>query len=393
MSTYTELLHTSKSALTTHRELEAMVNEAFGRHPFATALDLPRLEKLLPDYLAMSQGFRYVLAAAQKDAFFDAMSENRGVSDKIEMMNSVANFLMWDETGGCDLNLAESKSKLPELLDLRRLHSELLRADAEKLLGHPITPHFSAATHRYLTALYRGLASTDEVVRCAHMVAFELHAGAMIDSLWASIASVTTVPPDELRYFAMHVGGNDPAELYHVEMTQRLIDRVVPASRRESFRASFLDAYAIHVNWCRALVGQPAPQAERAEGEVWHQGSCHCGGVRFKVRAPTALDVVRCNCSICDMSGFLSLIVPAESFQVVAGEELLTSYQFNTRRATHTFCKVCGLKAFYRPRSHPEGVSVNVRCLDRSTVSGLKVTEFDGQNWEESVRELLRDCA
>jgi hypothetical protein len=389
MSNYLKQLQSSLAAVPTYSELEAFVSDEFVIHPFSTALDLRRLEQLLPDYFGMSQGFRYVMASAQKDVFFEAMGENRGVSDKIEMMNAVANYLMWDETGGVELNLSEDKHRLPEILELKQLHSERLRADAEKLLGHTISPRFSPATRHYLTALYRGMASTDVVVRCAHMVAFELHAGAMINALWGAVARASTVPRDELLYFASHVGGDDPAEVYHVQMTQLLIERVVPHSQRELFHSSFRTAYALHVDWCRALVDQSIPQREESASAQWHTGACHCGGVRFKVRAPAVLNVVRCNCSICDMSGFLSLIVPAADFQLLAGEELLTTYQFNTRTAKHTFCQRCGLKAFYRPRSHPDGISVNVRCLDRSTITGMDVTDFNGQGWEEAISELV----
>ncbi len=389
MSNYVEHLESSLGNVATFVELESLVSRTFGAHPFVTPLDKKRLDQLLPDYLGMSQGFRYVIAAAQKDAFFEAMSEGHGVTEQVEVMNAVANFLMFDETGGVDLGLDTNKHRLPELLLLSRMHSELLRADAEKILGHAIVPHFGAVTQSYLRALYRGLASTDVVVRCAHMVAFELHAGVMIDALWGTIAKVTDLPRDALRYFALHVGGEDPAEVYHVQMTQRLIKRVVPASQRERFRASFLDAYSIHVEWCRALVEQPLFSAPAIDELVWHRGSCHCGGVSFRVRAPVQLPVVRCNCSICDMSGFLSLIVSATEFELLAGEDLLTTYQFNTRHAKHTFCTRCGVKAFYSPRSHPDGISVNARCLDRSTVASLDVTEFDGRNWEASIGELL----
>lgn len=389
MSNYMERARSSLIGVGIHAELESLVSNEFDGHPFADSLDLARLEDILPDYFGMSQGFRYVIAAAQKDVLFEAMSENKGLSREVELMNAVANFLMWDETGGIALNLSESKQRLPDILDLSRLHSELLRTDAEQILGHTIVPQFSPVTRRYLTELYRGLGSTDVVVRCAHMVAFELHAGAMIDALWGSIAAVSALPREQLQYFALHVGGDDPAEVYHVEVTQRLIEHVVPPSQRERFRASFLSAYALHIDWCRALVERAPSQGGQVSGEIWHRGACHCSGVSFRVLAPAVLDVVRCNCSICDMSGFLSLIVPASKFELLTGEKLLTTYQFNLHRARHTFCRTCGLKAFYHPRSHPEGVSVNVRCLDRSTVYGIDVTEFDGQNWEESIREWV----
>ena len=98
-----------------------------------------------------------------------------------------------------------------------------------------------------------------------------------------------------------------------------------------------------------------------------HSGGCHCGAVRFTVDAPAALEVAECNCSICGMLGYWHLIVPRDAFALVGGREHLTSYRFNTGTAEHLFCNRCGVKSFYVPRSHPEGISVNARCLDRGT--------------------------
>lgn len=122
--------------------------------------------------------------------------------------------------------------------------------------------------------------------------------------------------------------------------------------------------------------------------EIVHRGGCHCGAVQFYVRAPAHLDVVRCNCTICAATGFLHLIVEQEAFALGSGDELLTTYTFNTRVAKHTFCSVCGIKSFYTPRSHPDGVSVNVNCLDPQTISGMTITDFDGQNWEAARNKL-----
>jgi len=119
-----------------------------------------------------------------------------------------------------------------------------------------------------------------------------------------------------------------------------------------------------------------------------HAGGCHCGRVRFTVEAPAELEVAECNCSICGMFGYWHLIVPRDAFRLLSGEEHLTSYRFNTGTAEHLFCRHCGIKSFYVPRSHPDGISVNARCLDRATVASIEVTPFDGANWEQHVAEL-----
>jgi hypothetical protein len=77
---------------------------------------------------------------------------------------------------------------------------------------------------------------------------------------------------------------------------------------------------------------------------VTHHGGCHCRRVRFEVRAPARLIVSECNCSICTLSGFLHLIVPADRFHLLQGSEVLTTYSFNTHTAKHLFCSVCGVK-------------------------------------------------
>lgn len=121
---------------------------------------------------------------------------------------------------------------------------------------------------------------------------------------------------------------------------------------------------------------------------VTHRGGCHCGRVRFEVDAPANIEVSDCNCSMCSKVGFLHLIVPRSRFRLQSGNDALTSYQFNTRTARHLFCKACGVKSFYVPRSHPDGYSVNARCLDEETIESMTTTPFNGQDWENSAADL-----
>ena len=118
------------------------------------------------------------------------------------------------------------------------------------------------------------------------------------------------------------------------------------------------------------------------------RGGCHCRRVDFEVTAPDHLTVYDCNCSICLLSGFLHLIVDAKNFRLLRGENILTTYQFNTGTAKHRFCGVCGIKSFYVPRSHPNGYSVNARCLDEVDINKIDIRPFDGKNWESSVDAL-----
>ncbi|MGQ0430177.1 MAG: GFA family protein [Gammaproteobacteria bacterium] len=121
---------------------------------------------------------------------------------------------------------------------------------------------------------------------------------------------------------------------------------------------------------------------------VVHRGGCHCGRVRFEVEAPADLELLECNCSICARSHFLHLIVTRERFRLLSGNEALVEYRFGTGVARHLFCGTCGVKSYYVPRSHPDGYSVNARCLDPSTIASMRVRPFDGRNWE-SARESL----
>jgi len=119
-----------------------------------------------------------------------------------------------------------------------------------------------------------------------------------------------------------------------------------------------------------------------------YEGACHCGRVRFRVRGD--LDTVtECNCSMCAMKGFVHLIVPLDAFQLLTPRDELTTYVFNTKIAKHTFCRTCGIHPFYVPRSDPDKIDVNVRCLDGVDVSRLRPQPFDGQHWEVAIKGPL----
>jgi len=119
-----------------------------------------------------------------------------------------------------------------------------------------------------------------------------------------------------------------------------------------------------------------------------HCGGCHCGRVRFEIEAPAEIEATDCNCSICRMCGFLHLFVARHDFRLLSGDEDLETYSFNTGTAKHYFCRHCGIKSFYVPRSHPTGFSVNVNCLDQDTIKSVHVEPFDGQNWEQNAAKL-----
>jgi hypothetical protein len=123
-------------------------------------------------------------------------------------------------------------------------------------------------------------------------------------------------------------------------------------------------------------------------GFAWRAGGCHCGAVRFEAALPDMIEAQSCNCSICEKTGFVHVIVPKSRFRLLEGQASLTSYRFNTGAADHLFCLVCGVKSFYRPRSNPDGWSVNARCLDDAEGLDIRIEPFDGKNWEAHAGEL-----
>jgi hypothetical protein len=121
---------------------------------------------------------------------------------------------------------------------------------------------------------------------------------------------------------------------------------------------------------------------------VTHRGGCHCGAVAFEVDAPASMTVSECNCSICRMSGYLHLIVPRARLRLLRGADSLSTYTFNTGTAQHLFCRVCGVKSFYVPRSNPDGYSVNLRCLEPATLGQVTIEPFDDNDREGSEAKI-----
>ena len=119
-------------------------------------------------------------------------------------------------------------------------------------------------------------------------------------------------------------------------------------------------------------------------------GGCHCGRVRFEVSAAHDAVLLDCNCSICSKFGYLHLIVPRKQFKLLQGQSVITNYTFGSAVAQHYFCAVCGVKSFYVPRSHPDCISVNARCIDCIDLASMTIQAFNGLEWEKG-RAALAD--
>jgi hypothetical protein len=117
----------------------------------------------------------------------------------------------------------------------------------------------------------------------------------------------------------------------------------------------------------------------------WKKGGCHCGAVAWEAETDDDAVIDACNCSICSMTGFLHLIVPKSRFRLLRGEDALSTY---TGVAKHFFCRHCGVKSFYVPRSNPDGYSLNLNCMDRAQFRSVEIRDFDGRNWEKNAGAL-----
>ncbi len=119
------------------------------------------------------------------------------------------------------------------------------------------------------------------------------------------------------------------------------------------------------------------------------EGGCHCGRVRFRARVDLDL-LSQCNCTVCTKKAYCICRSRPEDFELLRGKTALTAYTFGTGVAQHTFCSNCGMHAFYIPRTQPDRVTVNARCLDGIDGPSLKPTRFfDGRHWEEAHRRRL----
>lgn len=110
-----------------------------------------------------------------------------------------------------------------------------------------------------------------------------------------------------------------------------------------------------------------------------HEGSCHCGKVRFAFTSKVE-GAMSCNCSICRRTGGLLTFVPKESFELLSGEGDTKDYQFGKQRIHHLFCTTCGVRSFGRGTG-PDGkemVAINLRCVPDVDLAKLKIKEFDG---------------
>jgi hypothetical protein len=86
-----------------------------------------------------------------------------------------------------------------------------------------------------------------------------------------------------------------------------------------------------------------------------------------------------CDCSLCIKRNALMVKVPKAALTLQEGQELLATYEWNSRRAKHHFCRQCGIYVFHRKRAAPDHFGVNVFCLDGFDVGSLPVRATEGK--------------
>jgi hypothetical protein len=116
-----------------------------------------------------------------------------------------------------------------------------------------------------------------------------------------------------------------------------------------------------------------------------YRAGCHCGRIRFEVEG-TLERVHTCNCSICNKTGYLHWNVEPAQIRMLAGDGEWTSYRFLTGVADNRFCPTCGISPFRIPRSDPNLIDVNARCIEDLDIATLQIEPFDGQNWEAALQ-------
>ncbi len=114
-----------------------------------------------------------------------------------------------------------------------------------------------------------------------------------------------------------------------------------------------------------------------------HNGSCHCGAVKFSFEGDLSEPVMECNCSHCQRKGFLWKFLDASAFTLETPDAQQTEYRFNSRNLQHLFCPTCGVQAFARgkdPSTGRDTVAVNVRCVEGVDLGALKRQPVDGRS-------------
>lgn len=239
-------------------ELNEQIAQKFPFHPFEDGIDKNNFEHVISEFLALSVAFPYIQAGAIYANYSKQIKTNKDVNKNVEVTSVIGSFLIWDEFGGYRLSQEYGNEGLCHLIKVNEIfHSNILRHDIEILLGKRVSPKWGITTNEYLNDLLDGLSDSRNNRNVAYMIAFEKHAQIIIQSIWNAISRVFGTPQDsQLQYFYEHVGGESPAEVYHIEMTQKMISLLVPRNEQEQFLAMCVDAFEVSIRWCESLLAK-----------------------------------------------------------------------------------------------------------------------------------------
>ena len=116
-------------------------------------------------------------------------------------------------------------------------------------------------------------------------------------------------------------------------------------------------------------------------------GGCHCKKVLFEFTSLIKVKLIKCNCTICKPLRYLHLIIPHKDFKLISNIKNMQTYQFGTKKAKHFFCKFCGIKSFYQPRSHQNAYSISYNSI-KNPPKINQIIKFDGSNFEKNLDDI-----
>jgi hypothetical protein len=240
---------------TIHSQIEDLVNKNYPVHPFTNDLTKENVETILAEYLGLCLCAPYVIGGSNNELFQNCIFSGREIDRNIEITTSVSSFLSFDETGSYDKVVNGGHKVLPNLLDTSNFHSNMLRRDLKFLFKKDVKPIHNLYLKSYFINLSKGLSNIDDIQRCAALVALEVHSEIMILALWDSVMRVfPEVERNTLEYFFLHVGGENPAEKYHVEMTELMIKEIVPEKDMNLFFLYFKHNYEMNIELCKSIL-------------------------------------------------------------------------------------------------------------------------------------------
>lgn len=238
-----------------HTEIEEIISECYPLHPFTNELERDNAEGVLAEYLGLCLCAPYIIGGSNNQLFQSCIFSGRPIDRKIEITTAISSFLSFDETGNYNKVVAGGHEALPSILDTSDFHSNMLRRDLKMLFGKEIAPVHNDYLKNYFVELSNGLANIDDIKRCAALVALEVHSEIMIQTLWDSIMKAfPEADRNRLVYFFLHVGGDNPAEQYHVAMTEMMINEVVGTENLPLFFKYFREYYEMNINLCSQIL-------------------------------------------------------------------------------------------------------------------------------------------